>query len=115
MIEIPEWLYSSEQGRELDRRAAGTPGYEEGHLMRLAGIAGFRSLQALWPGMRSLAVCCGPGNNGGDGYVVAGLAATHGLQVYLMGFGEPKTPDAKRAHHYALASGVSVMSFHPDV
>ena len=115
MIEIPEWLYSSEQGRELDRRAAGIPGYEEGHLMQLAGIASFRSLQALWPGMRSLAVCCGPGNNGGDGFVVAGLAATHGLQVYLMGFGEPKTADAKRAHRSALASGVSVVPFHPDV
>ena len=75
MMELPEWLYSSEQGLELDRRAAGIPGYEEGHLMRLAGIAGFQSLQALWPGTRSLAVCCGPGNNGGDGFVVAALAA----------------------------------------
>jgi len=81
--------------------------------MRLAGIAGFRSLQVLWPGTRSLAVCCGPGNNGGDGFVVAGLAATRGLQVDLVRFGEPKTPDAKRAHRYALASGASVVSFHP--
>jgi NAD(P)H-hydrate epimerase len=115
MIEIPKWLYSAEQGRELDRRAAGIPGYEEGRLMQMAGIASFRSLQGLWPGIRSLAVCCGPGNNGGDGYVVAGLAARHGLQVYLMGFGEPKTLDSERAYRYALASGVSVMSFHPDV
>ncbi len=115
MIEIPKWLYSTEQGRELDRRAAAIPGYGEGHLMQQAGIASFRSLQALWPGMRSLAVCCGPGNNGGDGYIVAGLAATHGLQVHLIGLCEPKTPDSKRAHCYAMASGVSVMSFHPDI
>jgi NAD(P)H-hydrate epimerase len=33
----------------------------------------------------------------------------------LMGFGNPKTLDSKRAHRYALASGLSVMSFHPDV
>ena len=115
MMELPEWLYSSEQGRQLDRRAADVPGYEKGHLMQLAGTASFRSIQALWPGIRSLAVCCGPGNNGGDGFVVAGLAATHGLQVYLMGFGEPKTADAKRAYRSALASGVSIVPFHPDV
>ena len=115
MMELPEWLYSSDQGRELDRRAADIPGYEKGHLMQLAGTASFRSIQSLWPGIRSLAVCCGPGNNGGDGFVVAGLAATHGLEVYLMGFGEPKTTDAKRTHRSALASGVSVVPFHPNV
>ena len=109
MIELPEWLYSSEQGRELDRRAADIPGYEKGRLMRLAGIAGFRSLQTLWPGARSVAVCCGPGNNGGDGFVVAGLAAKSGLQVYLMEFGEPKTADARRANRYALTLGVSIV------
>jgi NAD(P)H-hydrate epimerase len=114
-MELPEWLYSSEQGRELDRRAAGIPGYEKGYLMQQAGTASFRSIQALWPGIRSLAVCCGPGNNGGDGFVVAELAATHGFQVYLIRFGDPKTTDAKRAHRSALASGVSVVPFHPDV
>jgi NAD(P)H-hydrate epimerase len=114
MIELPEWLYSSEQGRELDNRAACTPGYEKGHLMRLAGIASFRALQALWPEMRSLAVCCGPGNNGGDGFVVAGLAATHAWKVHLFVFGAPKTDDAKSAYRYALSSGASEEPFQLD-
>ena len=60
MIDLPELLYSTEQGKELDRRAADIPGYEEGRLMQLAGTASFRSIRALWPGTRSLAVCCGP-------------------------------------------------------
>jgi NAD(P)H-hydrate epimerase len=115
MIALPEWLYSSDQGRELDRRAASSPGYEEGHLMQLAGIAAFQSIQTLWPGARSLAVCCGPGNNGGDGFVVAALAAAVGYQVYLMVLGKPKTIDAQGAYQSALTSGALVLPFHPDV
>lgn len=115
MIELPEWLYTPEQGQELERRATVIPGVGEGSLMRLAGNAGFQLLRALWPGARSLAICCGPGNNGGDGFVVAALAVKIGLKVHLMGFGEPKTPDAQRAYRDALNVGVSKVPFHADV
>jgi ADP-dependent NAD(P)H-hydrate dehydratase / NAD(P)H-hydrate epimerase len=47
--------------------AAGTPGFE---LMRAAGEAVFQAIAQRWS-VRPVVVLCGPGNNGGDGLVVA--------------------------------------------
>ncbi len=100
-------LYTAEQVRELDRRAIverGIAGYE---LMTRAGHAALNALRALWPATRSIAVLCGPGNNGGDGYVVARVARAQGLRVRVASLVEPAQlrGDAARACEDFVAAG----------
>ncbi len=65
----------------MDRHAIdrlGIPGLE---LMHRAGAAAFEALRRRWPEAKTLSVVCGPGNNGGDGYVIARLALAAGFDV----------------------------------
>lgn len=100
-------LYRAHQVRELDRRtiAAGIKGFA---LMQHAAAAAWQSLKACWPGVRSLSVLCGGGNNGGDGHVLAALAAAEGLAVQriLLKPLEELSGDARRAADMATAAGV---------
>jgi hydroxyethylthiazole kinase-like uncharacterized protein yjeF len=57
--------------------AAGTPGFT---LMRRAGEAVANAVQARWS-PRPVVVLCGPGNNGGDGFVAAEVLAAAGWPV----------------------------------
>jgi ADP-dependent NAD(P)H-hydrate dehydratase / NAD(P)H-hydrate epimerase len=106
---LPEKLYTGAQVRELDRRAIqdhGIPGYT---LMERAGQAAFNGLRMRWPHARRIGVLCGPGNNGGDGYVIARLAHTSGIHVWLVEAGNPDSlqGDAARAE-WAAAGGSAV-------
>lgn len=60
--------------------AAGTPGIE---LMERAGQAAAREAAGMAGAGRPVLVLCGPGNNGGDGYVAARLLALGGVEVSL--------------------------------
>jgi ADP-dependent NAD(P)H-hydrate dehydratase / NAD(P)H-hydrate epimerase len=64
--------------------AAGTPGME---LMERAGAAVAEQALRRWPG-RSAFVLCGPGNNGGDGFVAARHLQEAGCSVRLGLLGE---------------------------
>jgi hydroxyethylthiazole kinase-like uncharacterized protein yjeF len=65
--------------------AAGTPGIE---LMERAGGAVARAAVMAADGGRRIAVVCGPGNNGGDGFVAARLIREQGFDVRLLLVGE---------------------------
>ncbi|WP_266156636.1 NAD(P)H-hydrate dehydratase [Dyella silvatica] len=100
-------LYTVDQVRALDRRAIetlGIPGFE---LMRRAAWAGLSSLRRQWPQAKRVAVYCGPGNNGGDGFLLAALAREAGLQVELLALDAELHDDAARARAaYEAAGGV---------
>jgi NAD(P)H-hydrate epimerase len=107
MQALPGAIYTADQARDLDRRAIhelGIPSYE---LMTRAGHATQNALRALWPAARSIAVLCGPGNNGGDGYVIARVARAQGLQTRVVPAGDPQqlSGDARRAYEDFVAAG----------
>ncbi|MGN6235955.1 NAD(P)H-hydrate dehydratase [Dyella sp.] len=106
-------LYTVEQVRALDRHAIdilGIPGFE---LMRRAAAAGVASLRRHWPQARRLAVWCGPGNNGGDGYLLGALAKEAGLQVELIALSGQATGDALQARTAFEFAGGRVHLFDP--
>ncbi|WP_223477833.1 NAD(P)H-hydrate dehydratase [Oricola indica] len=59
-------------------------------LMRNAGAAVADCVLAGFGDARRALVLCGPGNNGGDGYVVAQRLAQAGVAVRLFALGEPR-------------------------
>ena len=65
-------------------------------MMENAGRAAYAELKRRVPALRRLLIVAGKGNNGGDGFVMARVAAKEGVQVrVLLAEGEPKTPDAQ--------------------
>lgn len=85
---MPHRLYRAAQVRELDRIAIEECGIPSDELMARAGAAAFAELRRRWPRATRLAVFCGSGNNGGDGYVLARLALEAGLAVSLYALSE---------------------------
>ncbi len=113
--DLPKYLYSAQQTRELDRVAitsAGIPGFT---MMRRAGKAAFRLLLAVTPMPEKITVFCGAGNNGGDGYIVAVLARQYGVPVEIIVCGDPAkiSGDALQARQLAEQDGVPMTVFTP--
>lgn len=110
MSSLPEPIYTVESVRAIDRAAIvgeGIPGYT---LMTRAGEATLRAARRRFAAARHWQVVCGAGNNAGDGYVVARLAAVEGIGVSVIALSDPAelTGDAATAYRdFAAAGGVA--------
>jgi NAD(P)H-hydrate epimerase len=102
-------LYSADEARRLDREAIERHGIAGIRLMKRAGSAAFDELIRTWPSTRDVSIVCGAGNNGGDGWIVAGLARDRGLGVDLVQLGAASklTGDAALARDWARERGVA--------
>ena len=111
-MNLEDALLDVRQMSEADRLtiAAGTSGIT---LMQNAGTAVAREIERRWSSCPVI-VLCGPGNNGGDGFVIAKLLAKAGwpVRVALIGQRERLTGEAR---HHAQQWGGTVESLAPAV
>lgn len=109
-------LYSGDQTRELDRRAIQELGVPGAVLMKRAGRAAFEYAGRVWPHNRRWLVLCGGGNNAGDGYVFAALAAQQRHEVEILFISPPERlqGDARAASDYARQEDVPMRPFTAD-
>jgi NAD(P)H-hydrate epimerase len=120
-MDLPLPLYTSAQVRAMDAHAIEVLGLSAFELMGRAGAAAWQVLQQRWPDVRRIGVACGPGNNGGDGYVLARLARAAGYSVHVIATPEragTRSEAAARAAQDWRAGGGLVRIFDgqlPDV
>jgi ADP-dependent NAD(P)H-hydrate dehydratase / NAD(P)H-hydrate epimerase len=81
-------IVSLQRMREIDRAAIEEYEIPARVLMERAGLAVYEKLREMLPDGGSVAVVCGTGNNGGDGFVVARLAQEEGFLIDVLVAGE---------------------------
>ena len=88
------------------RVEAGIPGRV---LMEAAGRAAAAVIAREWAGLldRGVLVVAGPGNNGGDGWVVARALHAAGVRVWGTDLPKERSPDCETNRTLALADGVA--------
>ena len=106
-------LYSTQAARALDQRATHALGGDAYVLMQRAGQVAWQHVLQHWPEAQRIVVVCGPGSNGGDGYVLARHAHRAGRSVDVVHLRShvPGNPVAQRACTEYVAAGGRVALF----
>jgi ADP-dependent NAD(P)H-hydrate dehydratase / NAD(P)H-hydrate epimerase len=101
-------LHDAAAARQIERTAAAAG--PQPPLMEAAGLGVARLARAVAPQAARIAVICGPGNNGGDGFVAARQLASVGVDVHVQAIGDRARlpPDAAAALAALCAAGLSV-------
>jgi len=115
----------SAQMRAIERAAIESGSVSGLSLMERAGEGVVEAVFSAWPALARPAdpphravVLCGPGNNGGDGFVVARLLRKRGWQVRVHLYGEAaRLPADARANHdrWCRIGTVSELPAQPDL
>ena len=103
-------VLTAAESRAADRRAIEELGVAPLVLMENAALGVADALGERFPGVRRVALLCGPGNNGGDGFALARQLATRGyeVEVRLARFGRELSGDCARQRTIVEALGLPV-------
>ncbi len=103
-------LYTGEQVKQGEVRAAKLAGISLYDLMQRAGFATYQLFTRYYSHANRVLVLCGTGNNGGDGYITATLVKQAGYTVELVSVGDHSklSGDAKIAKQEWQSSGGAI-------
>lgn len=112
---LPNLLLTPAEMAAADKAAAAS-GIDSYGLMEKAGAAVAAAALRLYPDALRFAIFCGPGNNGGDGYVVARLLQESGAPVEIFHLGDPDKlkGDAARARATCTLKGRDIGHYLPQ-
>jgi hydroxyethylthiazole kinase-like uncharacterized protein yjeF len=96
-------LLTARQMQQIERTAIASGRHSGLDLMERAGRGVVERVLARWPEFarapHSAVILCGPGNNGGDGYVIARLLAERGWTVDVHAMGEARAMPSDAAEN----------------
>ncbi|WP_258239810.1 NAD(P)H-hydrate dehydratase [Pseudidiomarina homiensis] len=95
-LSMQQLVFRTKQVRDRELEAAKNLGVSPAQLMQRAAQSCLAALERQQPAPARIMILCGPGNNGGDGWVLARLASRAGYLVTVVA-SEPKTELAKQA------------------
>ncbi|MGY6709115.1 MAG: NAD(P)H-hydrate dehydratase [Rhizobiaceae bacterium] len=108
-------LLTPREMAEADRLAIASGPHDGYGLMLNAGRVIVAEILQRYPEASGFDVLCGPGNNGGDGYVAARLLAQRGVQVHVWALAPPKDGgDAARARGDCPLEAAPLEDFMPE-
>jgi NAD(P)H-hydrate epimerase len=113
LTSLPAEIYTVDSVRNIDSAAINDAGIGGYTLMTRAGAAALSAIRAKFPDAKRWQVICGSGNNGGDGYVVARLAAEQGIAVSVLAVSpaDKLSGDAGTAYMDFAALGGAVAAY----
>src|SRR2546429_925230 len=111
-------ILNAAQMREADRRTTDDIGIASLVLMENAGRQAVAAMEALFPDLldRQVAVLCGRGNNGGDGFVVARTLLQRGVEsaVFVIGAVSDIRGDARANLDILGRLGITVVEINDE-
>lgn len=114
---VEDNLYSAEAVRTLDQAAMAQMKGPDILLMKRAGAAALAELMEAFGCPSLITVFCGSGNNAGDGYIVAALAAQKNISVRVVELGTTSnfSPQTQQARQFAQQANVQLIAFDNDI
>ncbi len=108
---IQHALFRAKSVAELDRIAIEERDIPGTVLMKRAGRSLLTEILESFGAPGLLSIFCGSGNNAGDGYMLAALAAAKNIQVQVIELSQKLTADASSARKFAAEANVSFIPF----